>query len=129
VGLAIAPAGFGDVAGDLLLVTANFGDGKITRYNLTTGLLVETLQDAAGPSDHDRWFVGAAAIRQWQADRTRRPLSFHCRATNGEADGCLANLRHGSGVLETWGFLGIGLAGFVVWKRLGGGAAVEYAVL
>lgn len=45
-GLAIAPAGFGDVGGDLLV--GNFGDGSIHPYNPTTGALVETLTDAKG---------------------------------------------------------------------------------
>jgi uncharacterized protein (TIGR03118 family) len=45
-GLAIAPAGFGDVGGDLLV--GNFGDGMIHAYNATTGALVETLRDANG---------------------------------------------------------------------------------
>jgi uncharacterized protein (TIGR03118 family) len=45
-GLAIAPAGFGDVGGDLLV--GNFGDGSIHAYNTTTGALVETLTDAKG---------------------------------------------------------------------------------
>lgn len=45
-GLAIAPAGFGDVGGDLLV--GNFGDGMIHAYNPTSGALVETLQDTTG---------------------------------------------------------------------------------
>ncbi len=45
-GLAIAPAGFGDVAGDLLV--GNFGDGTIHAYNPSTGAFVETLTDANG---------------------------------------------------------------------------------
>jgi uncharacterized protein (TIGR03118 family) len=45
-GLAIAPAGFGDVGGDLLV--GNFGDGTIHAYNRTTGAFVETLTDANG---------------------------------------------------------------------------------
>ncbi len=45
-GLALAPAGFGDVGGDLLV--GNFGDGSIHAYNPTTGALVETLTDANG---------------------------------------------------------------------------------
>jgi uncharacterized protein (TIGR03118 family) len=45
-GLAIAPAGFGDVGGDLLV--GNFGDGSIHAYNHTTGAFVETLTDANG---------------------------------------------------------------------------------
>ena len=45
-GLAIAPAGFGDVGGALLV--GNFGDGRINAYNPNTGTFVETLQDANG---------------------------------------------------------------------------------
>ena len=45
-GLAIAPVGFGDVGGDLLV--GNFGDGHINAYDPTTGVFVETLQDADG---------------------------------------------------------------------------------
>jgi uncharacterized protein (TIGR03118 family) len=42
-GMALAPAGFGDFAGDLLV--GNFGDGHINAFNATTGALVGTLQD------------------------------------------------------------------------------------
>ena len=45
-GLAIAPAGFGDVGGDLLV--GNFGDGSIHAYNPATGALIETLRNANG---------------------------------------------------------------------------------
>jgi uncharacterized protein (TIGR03118 family) len=45
-GLAIAPAGFGDLGGDLLV--GNFGDGRIHAYNPNTGAFVETLTDAHG---------------------------------------------------------------------------------
>jgi uncharacterized protein (TIGR03118 family) len=45
-GLAMAPAGFGDFAGDLLV--GNFGDGTINAYNPTTGALVASLQDTKG---------------------------------------------------------------------------------
>ncbi len=45
-GLAIAPAGFGDVGGDLLV--GNFGDGLIHAYDPSTGAFVETLQDQNG---------------------------------------------------------------------------------
>lgn len=42
-GLALAPANFGDVGGDLLV--GNFGNGQINAYDPTTGALMETLQD------------------------------------------------------------------------------------
>jgi len=44
-GLAIAPAGFGDVGGDLLV--GNFGNGWINAYTLS-GTFVQTLTDAKG---------------------------------------------------------------------------------
>jgi uncharacterized protein (TIGR03118 family) len=45
-GLAIAPAGFGDFAGALLV--GNFGDGTINAYDVTTGNLLGQLQDVKG---------------------------------------------------------------------------------
>jgi uncharacterized protein (TIGR03118 family) len=44
-GLAIAPAGFGDLGGDLLV--GNFGDGTIDAFT-TSGTFVETLDGANG---------------------------------------------------------------------------------
>ncbi len=43
-GLALAPAGFGDVGGALLV--GNFGDGLINAYDPITGMFLETLVDA-----------------------------------------------------------------------------------
>jgi uncharacterized protein (TIGR03118 family) len=45
-GLAIAPAGFGDFAGDLLV--GNFGDGTINVFNPTTGGFIAQLNDPIG---------------------------------------------------------------------------------
>src|SRR5262249_23624370 len=45
-GLAMAPAGFGDFANDLLV--GNFGDGRINVYNPTTGAWIAALQDVEG---------------------------------------------------------------------------------
>jgi uncharacterized protein (TIGR03118 family) len=45
-GLTIAPASFGQFAGDLLV--GNFGDGKINAFNPTTGAFVGTLNSSAG---------------------------------------------------------------------------------
>lgn len=45
-GVAIAPAGFGIYAGDLLI--GNFGDGLITAYNPTTYAYLGTLADGTG---------------------------------------------------------------------------------
>ena len=45
-GLALAPAGFGDVGGSLLV--GNFGDGRIHAYDPITGALLETLLNTGG---------------------------------------------------------------------------------
>ena len=45
-GVALAPAGFGIYAGDLLI--GNFGDGLITAYNPTTYAYLGTLADSTG---------------------------------------------------------------------------------
>ncbi|HWB07592.1 MAG TPA: TIGR03118 family protein [Pirellulales bacterium] len=45
-GLALAPDGFGDFGGDLLV--GNFGDGHITALNATTGALVTTGTNSSG---------------------------------------------------------------------------------
>ncbi len=45
-GLAIAPAGFGDYAGDVLV--GNFGDGTINVFNPTSGAFITQLNDVLG---------------------------------------------------------------------------------
>jgi uncharacterized protein (TIGR03118 family) len=47
-GLAIAPADFGSLAGDLLV--GNFGDGTINAFDTLSGALLGTLADASGVS-------------------------------------------------------------------------------
>ncbi|HEV3339277.1 MAG TPA: TIGR03118 family protein, partial [Pirellulales bacterium] len=45
-GMAIAPANFGDLSGDLLV--GNFGDGKINAFDPTRGTFLGTLSDTSG---------------------------------------------------------------------------------
>ena len=45
-GLAIAPSGFGDFAGALLV--GNFGDGKVNAFDATTGAFLGTLSGSNG---------------------------------------------------------------------------------
>jgi uncharacterized protein (TIGR03118 family) len=45
-GVAIAPAGFGSLSGDLLV--GNFGDGMINAYDLATGMWIDALKGADG---------------------------------------------------------------------------------
>jgi uncharacterized protein (TIGR03118 family) len=52
-GIALAPAGFGQLGGDLLV--GNFGDGRITAFDPTTFAVKGQLQDSTGtPISNDR---------------------------------------------------------------------------
>jgi len=46
IGAAIAPAGFGNFGGDLLI--GNFGDSHVSAFDLTTGQFLGQLQDTSG---------------------------------------------------------------------------------
>jgi uncharacterized protein (TIGR03118 family) len=110
-GLALAPAGFGDVAGDLLV--GNFGDGKINAYNPTTGTLIETLQDANG---QPIMIDGLWALSFGNGSATAPVTNLYFTAgPNGEADGLFGDF---STIPEpgTWALMGIGLSGIVLWK-------------
>src|SRR5580693_1107293 len=45
-GVVVPPAGFGSLAGDLLV--GNFGDGAINAYNFSTGAFVDQMKDSRG---------------------------------------------------------------------------------
>lgn len=45
-GVVIPPAGFGSLAGDLLI--GNFGDGAINAYNFATGAFIDQMKDQTG---------------------------------------------------------------------------------
>ena len=75
-GLAIAPASFGSLAGDLLV--GNFGDGKINAYDLATKALSGTLIDAAN-SDRDRRTLGTDPRQRHDGGRRQLDL-LHGRA-------------------------------------------------
>jgi len=84
-GLALAPAGWGDVGGDLLV--GNFGDGRINAYT-TSGTFVETLKDASGnPLSID----GLWGLRFNIGNNTPNTL-FFTAGPNGENDGLFGEL-------------------------------------
>jgi len=82
-GLALAPAGFGDVGGDLLV--GNFGDGHINAFDPVTGTLIETLMDT---SNQPIAIDGLWGLRFGNAGSNGTPLDLYFTAgPNDEADG------------------------------------------
>jgi uncharacterized protein (TIGR03118 family) len=111
-GLALAPAGFGDVGGDLLV--GNFGDGTINAYT-TSGAFVETLQDSHGnPLVIDglwglRFGVGGSAA-------TAETL-FFTAGPDGESHGLFGELVQ-TPEPGTWGLAGVSLLALVFRRRV-----------
>ncbi len=111
-GLALAPAGFGSLGGDLLV--GNFGDGLIHAYNPISGSLIETLMDASGnPIVID----GLWALRVGNGGNGGDPAKVYFTAgPNGEAGGQFGSI---SAVPEpaTFVLLGSGLVAAVRRRR------------
>jgi uncharacterized protein (TIGR03118 family) len=85
-GLALAPATFGDFAGDLLV--GNFGDGKINAYDPSTGEFKGTLGDASG---NPIVLPGLWALRFGNGGSGGNVGTLYITAgPNGEADGLFA---------------------------------------
>jgi uncharacterized protein (TIGR03118 family) len=87
-GLALAPVGFGDFGGDLLV--GNFGDGLIHAYNPSTGLLVGTLSNTSG----NPLAIDGLWALQFGNGGQAGPTStlFFTAGPNGEADGLFGDL-------------------------------------
>ena len=111
-GLAIAPAGFGDVGGDLLV--GNFGDGLIHAYDLTTGAFKETLQDANGNPLAIDGLWGLAFGNGGNAGPTS--TLYFTAGPGGESHGLFGELNQ---VPEpgTWLLTGFSLLGICVYSR------------
>jgi len=117
-GLALAPAGFGSVGGDLLV--GNLGDGRINAFD-PTGNLVGTLATLSGdPLEND----GLWAIKFGNGGTGFRPNSLYLTAgLNDEVDGLFARI---DPVPEPATFAMFGLGAILVaWlrrRRVAGGA-------
>jgi uncharacterized protein (TIGR03118 family) len=109
-GLAIAPAGFGGAAGDLLV--GNFGDGSINAFSLT-GTFIGTLGTAPNaPLIND----GLWALTFGNGGNGGNPNTLYLTAgLNNEADGLFAQI---NAVPEpaTLSLFALG-AGLLAWKR------------
>jgi uncharacterized protein (TIGR03118 family) len=112
-GLALAPAGFGNDGGDLLV--GNFGDGMINAYNPTSGAFVETLKDPNGnPLVIDglwglRFGVGGSAA-------TAQTL-FFTAGPDGESHGLFGELV-ATPEPATWSIAGISLLALALRRRM-----------
>jgi uncharacterized protein (TIGR03118 family) len=113
-GLALAPAGFGDVGGDLLV--GNFGDGLINAYNATTGTFVETLTYPNGsPVSIDglwalRFGVGGTPSTQ--------NTLFFTAGPDGEMHGLFGELNQATPEPATWGVAGISLVALALSRAV-----------
>jgi uncharacterized protein (TIGR03118 family) len=87
-GLALAPAGFGDFGGDLLV--GNFGDGRINAYNIGSGELEGTLRDSSERPIAIDGLWGIAFGNGHTAGPTG--TLFFAAGINGEADGLFGSL-------------------------------------
>jgi uncharacterized protein (TIGR03118 family) len=87
-GLAMAPAGFGELAGDLLV--GDFGDGLINAYNPTTGAFLGTLSDPNGVPIH---IDGLWGLMFGNGGSGGDPnMLYFTAGPNGEADGLFGRL-------------------------------------
>lgn len=87
-GLALAPAGFGTFAGDILV--GNFGDGRINVFDPTTGAFLGQLKD---PSGNPITIDGLWGLRVGNGGNGGDPNTVYFSAgPNGEADGLFGSL-------------------------------------
>jgi uncharacterized protein (TIGR03118 family) len=91
-GLEIAPASFGDFAGDLLV--GNFGDGRITAVNRRTGHVDGQLSDVHGrPIEID----GLWALLRGTATTGGTDAVWFSAGPNDEANGLVGQIRPATG--------------------------------
>jgi uncharacterized protein (TIGR03118 family) len=113
-GMAIAPVGFGDLGGDLLV--GNFGDGTINAYNLATGSYIETL--LAGNTVNPLTIDGLWGLRFGNGGSGGNVLSLYVTAgPGGETGGLLAEV---DAVPEpgSWLLVTLGLVTAIALRRL-----------
>jgi uncharacterized protein (TIGR03118 family) len=109
-GLALAPAGFGDVGGDLLV--GNFGNGMINAFNPSTGAFVETLQDSGVPIVID----GLWGLRFGNGGNAGPTSTLYFTAgPDGESHGLFGDIV--APEPSTWGLAAIALLPMLARKR------------
>lgn len=109
-GVAIAPAGFGDFGGDLLV--GNFGDGRINAFNALTGAFQGTLTDASGNPIVNSGLWGIAF-----GNSSANPNALYFAAgINDEADGLFGQI-HAVPEPGALGLIALGFFGLVASLR------------
>jgi uncharacterized protein (TIGR03118 family) len=109
-GVTLAPAGFGDFAGDILV--GNFGDGTISAFNPVTLLFAGTLSSQSGAPIVN---TGLWALNFRAPGSGFDPNTLFINAgINGEADGLFAEIQV---VPEPGTFLMLALAGIPLMFR------------
>jgi uncharacterized protein (TIGR03118 family) len=114
-GLALAPVGFGDVAGDLLV--GNFGNGLIHAYDPSSGALLETLTD---PTSNPIVIDGLWGLRFGNGAPGQSLTTLYFTAgPGGESHGLFGDLAPVAPVPEpgTCVLIGSGLLGAVLRRR------------
>ena len=95
-GLALAPAGFGAFSNDLLV--GNFGDGRISAFDLNTGQFRGQLKDASHQPISIDGLWGLTFGNGGQAGSTR--TLFFTAGIQGEAHGLFGSLTKGGGASD-----------------------------
>jgi uncharacterized protein (TIGR03118 family) len=113
-GLAIAPAGFGDVGGDLLV--GNFGNGHINAYNPSTGAFVETLTDANG---NPLVIDGLWSLAFGNGGNAGSPSTLYFTAGPGDEKHGLFGELNAVPEPATWLLTGFSLVTLVLWRARG----------
>lgn len=111
-GMALAPAGFGDLGGSLLV--GNFGDGTIHAFNPTSGQLLETLTDPSGNTIQidGLWGLGFGN----GANSGPKTTLYFTAGPNDEADGLFGRLVSAPEP-GTYLMVGVGLVGAALLRR------------
>ena len=111
--MAIAPVGFGDLGGDLLV--GNFGDGSINAYSLATGAYLETL--LAGNTANPLSIDGLWGLRFGNGGNGGNALSLYVTAGPGEETGGLLGQVDPVPEPGTWLFVALGLVTAIALRR------------
>src|SRR5208282_3531151 len=98
-GMALAPAGFGGLGGDLLV--GNFGDGVINAYDPGTFALIGQVQDASGNpiANSGLWEIVFGSNGVGDPDTL-----YFAAGINGEKDGLFGSIAVASSVASAGNF-------------------------